>query len=101
MKLVFTEQAQRSMNTSFLFLLEEQEVSADKIEQFRSRIRLSARQLLKNPHLGQREARLEHLQKDHRRLIEGNFKIIYFIEQETVFITDIFDTRQNPKKMKG
>ena len=101
MRLVFTEQAQQSMNNSFLFLMKEQGLPAEKIEEFRERIKLSVRQLLKNPYLGQQEIRLAHLQKNHRRLIESNFKIIYFIEQETVYITDIFDTRQDPTKMKG
>ena len=101
MRLVFTEQAQQSMNNAFLFLLEEQGVPPQKIDDFRDSIKLSIRQLLKNPYLGQRETRLRYLNKDHRRLIEGNFKIIYFIKDDSIFITDIFDSRQDPKKMKG
>ena len=89
MRLVFTDHAQRSMNNSFLFLMEEQGLPAEKIEELRERIKLSVRQLLKNPYLGQQEIRLAHLQKNHRRLIESNFKIIYFIEQESVYITEI------------
>jgi mRNA-degrading endonuclease RelE of RelBE toxin-antitoxin system len=37
----------------------------------------------------------------HRRLIVGNYKIIYLIEDDVVYISDIFDTRQDPKKMNG
>ncbi len=51
--------------------------------------------------LGQLEPGLEHMGKGHRRLIEGHFKIIYRVENETVYVTDIFDSRQHPEKMKG
>ena len=54
-----------------------------------------------NPDKGQREEYLQHLQEDHRRIIEGHFKIIYKIEGESVYITDFFDSRQDPEKMKG
>jgi plasmid stabilization system protein ParE len=101
MKLVFTGQAQQSMDNSLLFLLEEQGVSPEKIERIREGIKLRARQLLKNPELGQREFHLAHLKRNHRRLIEGDFKIIYFTQGDSIFITDIFDSRQDPKKMRG
>lgn len=51
MRLVFTDEAQKSMNDSFSFLLE-QGVSDKKIDELRERIRLRARQLLKNPYMG-------------------------------------------------
>jgi plasmid stabilization system protein ParE len=50
---------------------------------------------------GQMEPEMEHRGQGHRRLIEGHFKIIYRVEGETVYVTDIFDSRQNPEKMKG
>jgi toxin ParE1/3/4 len=54
-----------------------------------------------NPHIGQSEEHLEHLHLNHRRMVEGNYKIIYRIEKETIFVTDIFDARQNPDKITG
>ncbi len=51
--------------------------------------------------LGQFEPYLEHLDKGHRRLIEGHFKIIYRVEGDVVYVTDIFDSRQDPDKVKG
>jgi plasmid stabilization system protein ParE len=53
-----------------------------------------------DPYIGQQEEYLEHLGKDHRRLIEGNYKIIYRVQGEDIYITDIFDSRQDPSKMK-
>lgn len=52
------------------------------------------------PLRGQEEENLKELNEGHRYLIEGNYKIIYKISGNTVFITDIFDTRQNPDKIK-
>ncbi|HFA47973.1 MAG TPA: type II toxin-antitoxin system RelE/ParE family toxin [Bacteroidetes bacterium] len=53
-----------------------------------------------NPYIGQMEEQLEHLNQDHRYLVEGEHKIIYRIENQNVIITDVFDTRQDPEKMK-
>lgn len=50
---------------------------------------------------GQYEPDLEHLGKGHRRLVEGHFKIIYRVEGDVVYVTDIFDSRQDPQKMRG
>ena len=54
-----------------------------------------------NPMKGQREEFLQHLHQDHRRLIIHYIKIIYKVEDNTIFITDFFDSRQDPSKMKG
>jgi len=48
-----------------------------------------------------RDDYLEHLQMGHRRLVQSHYKIIYRIEGNTIYITDIFDSRQDPAKMKG
>ena len=101
MKLIFTDQALISMDNSFLFLLEEQGLPSEKIEELRERIKISIQQLLQNPYLGQQEAQLAHLKKNHRRLVEWNFKIVYYVQDDLIYITDIFDTGQDPQKMKG
>ncbi|MEO0555107.1 MAG: type II toxin-antitoxin system RelE/ParE family toxin [Bacteroidota bacterium] len=57
--------------------------------------------LAANPYKGQREEYLRHLEEDHRRIIEGHYKIIYKIENGAIYITDFFDSRQDTSKMKG
>jgi len=99
MKLIFTEQAVESLEESLEFI--STKVSSEKLLQIRDQILNSTDILLKSPKIGQPEEYLEHLNLRHRRLIEGSYKIIYRIEKQAIFITDIFDTRQNPKKMKG
>ncbi len=50
--------------------------------------------------IGQQEPALEKLKKNHRYLLSHHCKIIYKIDLDTVYITHVFDTRQNPKKLK-
>ena len=58
----------------------------------------STKQLVKNPNSGQIEETLAILGEHHRYLVKGNFKIIYKPVKEGLLVTDVFDTRQVPKK---
>jgi len=60
----------------------------------------ATRQLKAHPLSGQLEHHLEHFNEGHRYLISGNYKIIYKPVKEGILITDIFDARQDPQKMK-
>ena len=99
MNLVYTEQAIISMEEALEFIAPK--VSSEKLVKIRNRILDAADTLLLQPQLGQKEPYLEHLSLEHRRLIEGNYKIIYRVIGEYIYITDIFDSRQDPDKMKG
>lgn len=46
---------------------------------------------------------LQSLGKGHRRVVCGNYKIIYYRDsmKQKTFGTDIFDARQSPEKEKG
>ena len=52
-----------------------------------------------NPYAGQTEDFLVHLGLGHRRWVEGNYKIIYRIIDQTIYITDIFDSRRDPSEI--
>ncbi|HLP18645.1 MAG TPA: type II toxin-antitoxin system RelE/ParE family toxin [Chitinophagales bacterium] len=54
-----------------------------------------------HPLVGQYEPTLATLGLGHRRFVEGNYKIVYRIVDNTIFVTDVFDARQNPEKMQG
>jgi plasmid stabilization system protein ParE len=58
--------------------------------------------LLNNPELGPKEPYLSDLQIEYRYIVYKSFKIIYSIDQSEsqIRIADVFDTRQNPKKLK-
>ncbi|WP_339870234.1 type II toxin-antitoxin system RelE/ParE family toxin [uncultured Algoriphagus sp.] len=52
------------------------------------------------PESGQIEPALSLLPDEFRYLVEGNYKILYFIKDKSVAIIDVFDTRRNPEKIK-
>lgn len=99
MKIQYTEQSLISLQESLDFI--SKDVSLEKLIEIRDQILDSTDILLKYPKLGKKEEYLEHLKLGHRRIIEGHYKIIYRTDKKIIYITDIFDTRQEPKKMKG
>lgn len=50
--------------------------------------------------LGQIEDGLIELKQGHRYIVEGNYKIIYRVVGNEIYIVDVFDCRQNPQKIK-
>jgi len=56
--------------------------------------------LYHNPLSGPIEELLNEMPEDFRYLVETNYKIIYWKENEVITIASVFDCRQNPKKMK-
>lgn len=101
MKVIYTDQSLDSLHEVMDFLLEDLGIPMEKASQVKTQLLDKADSLALNPYKGQKEEYLEHLGKEHRRLIEGHFIIIYVIEKEAIFITDFFDTRQDPEQMKG
>jgi plasmid stabilization system protein ParE len=101
MKVIYSDQSLLSLEESLDFTIEQLEVPPEKVSELIQNLFNRADSLGLNPYKGQKENDLEHLQENHRRLIEGNFKIIYKIENDSVYITDFFYSRQDPHKMKG
>lgn len=57
--------------------------------------------LIKNPHLGQEEELLKHRPEGFRYLLEKNYKIIYWIDEDNavINIANVFDCRQDELKI--
>ena len=60
------------------------------------------KKLLKAQSIGQEEELLKERKIQYRYLVFKNYKLIYSVDAENEFIkiADVFDTRQNPIKMK-
>ncbi len=95
MKLIYTEQALVSLQEALDFIAPY--IAQEKLFEIRDRILDKADTLLLQPYQGQKEPYLEHLNLDSRRIITSHYKII----GDYIYITDIFDSRQDPYKMKG
>ena len=69
-------------------------------EKIKKSIFLATQKLAKNPLIGQIEENLAELKQGHRYIVAGNYKIIYRVVNNEIYIVDVFDCRQNPQKMK-
>jgi hypothetical protein len=38
--------------------------------------------------------------REYRYLVEGNYKIIYSLDDKVLYVEAVVDTRQNPTKLK-
>ena len=78
------------------------EVNIKNAQRILFKIRDKVEVLIKNPLIGEKEKLLSDRKQNYRRLIVTNYKIIYSVNEEieTIKIVDIFDTRQNPTKLK-
>lgn len=58
--------------------------------------------LINSPLIGQEEEFLKQRKIQYRYLVFKNYKLIYSVDIENGYIkiTDVFDTRQNPQKIK-
>ncbi|MBI9068310.1 MAG: type II toxin-antitoxin system RelE/ParE family toxin [Salinivirgaceae bacterium] len=56
--------------------------------------------LEKNQNIGQKEELLFERKNEYRYLVEGNYKIIYWIDGNYAKIASVFDCRQNPVKIE-
>jgi mRNA-degrading endonuclease RelE of RelBE toxin-antitoxin system len=99
LKLVITEPAWESYANALRFLAGY--LTDRELARWDARLWTRIAELKKFPQLGAYEPYLEHKEEGHRKLVIGKFKVIYRIEGRTVYVTDIFDARQDPRKMKA
>lgn len=97
MKVFWTKFALNSLSEIFEYYKEN--VSIVIALNIKESILTCTRQLEKQPLSGTTEELLYELGEGHRYLLRGNYKIIYKIQSNKVYITDVFDCRQNPDKI--
>lgn len=98
MKIVWTLEAQKDLKKIYKFYAKN--VSIELAQKTILQILNKVKTLELGVELGQEEEVLKHLEQGHRYLITKHNKIIYMVHYTTVYITHVFDTRQNPKKLK-
>jgi plasmid stabilization system protein ParE len=99
MKIFWTKFALSSLSEIFRYYKDN--VSYTVANNIRNGVLSSTNQLTKHPTSGQIEEFLSEMEKGHRYIIRGNYKIIYKIQNHKLYITDVFDTRQNPEELKN
>jgi plasmid stabilization system protein ParE len=97
MKVEFTDFAKNELQTIYGYY--ESVASSDVALKIISRILDEVETLERLPNIGAKEVLLEELGMNHRYIVCGNYKIIFYSTTKVVYVTDIFDCRQNPEKM--
>lgn len=83
MNVVITGQSLDRLEENLIFYLEELEMPKEKVDQIKEQLPRKVKSLGNYSYKGQKDLYLKKLNKGHRSVIEGNFKIIYRIENET------------------
>lgn len=83
MKVVFTEQSLDSLQEALFYLLNELELPKHQVLKIKNQLLSKAENLAFHPFVGQKEEYLDHLEEDHRRMVEGCFKIIYKVKMKS------------------
>lgn len=82
-----------------IFIYHKKIVSVKIASSIKRKIIKSTKSLSNYTQIGQEEELLKHKNEIHRYLVEGNYKIIYKTVSDSIYIMDVFDTRQNPEKL--
>ncbi|MFT6865703.1 MAG: hypothetical protein ACJA08_000528 [Cyclobacteriaceae bacterium] len=101
MKVDITGQSLDRLEESLRFYLDDLEVPLEKVLELKDQLLMVTNNLSTHPYKDQLEPFLARLNKGHRRIVEGNFKIIYRIEGDVIYVTDFFDSRKDPIRMRG
>lgn len=96
MKVVFSFNAKQKLQLiyDYYFFQASEKVAFKIINDILAKIEL----LKTTPHIGSHEELLKDEKIEYKKLISGNYKIIYHLDG-AVFIDTIFDCRQEPDKI--
>jgi len=98
MNLLFAPEALEDMENIYRYYAEYNEIYAVELY---NHIIEEAELLQIFPYKAQREPLLLEYPEEYRSLIVWHsYKLVYFLENETVNVVAIFDCRQNPRKLK-
>ena len=67
---------------------------------FIDRVNNKGEMLLKHPFIGHPETLLSNRSRDYRAIsINKNYRMIYYVSNDTIWIVDFWDRRNNPAKL--
>lgn len=82
-----------------LIFLSDMGLSNQQIIVVREKILQAINLIEQHPEMGQIEPYLAHLKLNHRRIAVDYYKVVYRISGSYIFVTDLFDARQDPEKL--
>ncbi len=97
MKLVWSKLAKIILSEIFIYY--KKNASIKVARSIQSKIFKTTNKLKTHPRLGQILHNYNHSGAEYRFLVSGNYKILYRVDSKYIYISDIFDTRQEPSKI--
>ena len=96
MRIVWADYAIKGQDAAADYIFEE--FGTVSLMDFYQSIDEAEEELLTFPEIGRVEPLLENRDKLYRGLVIGELnKLIYYVEGETIFVVDFWDTRREPK----
>jgi toxin ParE1/3/4 len=99
-KLYWTQSALKNLDRIHRYILD-QTLSEVIANRYVLKLIMRVEQLKIYPESGQVELLLRKISQNSRYLIEGNYKIIYQVQNSSVIVTDVFHVKQNPTKINS
>ena len=94
MKILITENAKEKLRDIFAY--HKRAASLTIARKIKNELLERIKTLENFNEIGSLDRHLEYLNLGHRKLIHRNYKIVYRCEDKKIYLTDIFDTRQDP-----
>ena len=86
-----------SRNLNYIYIYYKETLGIKIAKRIKNSLFKSVSQLIRHPHSVQLEPALISSNSEHRYLVVSNYKVMYKLVKKGILITDVFDTRQNPK----
>ncbi len=99
MRIIWTPLAKEKISGMIGYYLP-QDGGPKKIRKILDKIEHRVDLLVNHPRSGQREMALESAGREYRRVVVGNYKIIYSVDEEIVWIVDVWDCRMDPEVLR-
>jgi toxin ParE1/3/4 len=96
-QVIWTDESINDLDVIYDFIAEQSSKSAKKVIQS---ILSRTRQLEAFPQSGSPQETDIKARREYRYLVEGNYKIIYSLDDKVLYVEAVVDTRQNPAKLK-
>jgi plasmid stabilization system protein ParE len=101
MKVELTKRGREALIEALAFLIE-QGAPYEVAERTRDEILTAMEGLAEFPRMGKLEERLVQEPEEYRSIrVSGYYRMVYYIEGNTLYVTDIMDTRQNPNDIQS
>lgn len=97
MKVLWTKKAENQLNEIYKYY--KHNVSVKVAKSIKESIFNSTAILQTQPKSGQSEELLKESNYVYRYLVESNYKIIYWVENDIINIAAVFDCRRNPTEL--